>query len=103
MPKQKLFKIMLPYCIKQTENGYVILNRKYKPIGFSTEQHITYEDYPIIHKIRISPKTAASLSWKNDESCEAIFLYEDKQLRSKKSEQDKYFKRLEHLMKLLAN
>ena len=41
-------KIYLPYCLlKHASGGYIVLNRNYKPIGFSTNEYLIYEDYPI--------------------------------------------------------
>jgi len=45
--------VALPYCLKKMEDGtYIILNRRYKPIGFNSQEHVIYEDYPIHHKIK---------------------------------------------------
>jgi len=71
--------VALPYCLKKMEDGtYIILNRKYKPIGFNSQEHVIYEDYPIHHKIKgINRKTATSLSWNNSDNTDTIFLYND--------------------------
>lgn len=99
--KRKLVSVMFPYCIQREPGsaGYVLLNQDYKPIGFSTSEWIEYEKYPIIHRIRITPKTAATLSWKSDSNIEKIMMY-SKPL--KLSDVPNYFERLAHLSKLLA-
>ncbi len=94
--------IALPYCLKRLEDGsYIVLNRKYKPIGFDTKEFLTYEDYPIKHKIRgINKKTAASLSWKNSPNTEMIFLYNDGCVPThSKDSMVKYLEKLESLAK----
>ncbi len=99
--KQRLSNVMLPYCLKRERgsSGYVLLNRGYKPIGFNTSAWVQYEQYPIIHRIRITPKVAAKLSWNNDSDTESIMLYS--KLTSKKDMSD-YLGRLEYLSGLLA-
>lgn len=57
--------IYLPYCLlKHDSGGYLVLNRFYKPIGFSTTQHIVYERYPIELKfLRMTKPIATKLSF----------------------------------------
>ena len=38
--------VYFPYCIEKQEDGWVMLNRNYKPVGFNTGEFIKYEDYP---------------------------------------------------------
>lgn len=99
--KQRLANVMLPYCLKREHEslGYVLLNRDYKPIGFNTSEWIQYEQYPIIHRIRITPQIAGKLSWNNEGDTESIMLYS--RLVSKKDMAD-YFERLAYLSGLLA-
>lgn len=99
--KRKLMGVMLPYCIERIagSSGYVLLNRNYKPIGFNTANKVDYKKYPIVHHLRITPKTAAMLSWNNDTGTEKIFLYGDSLMEA---DLPQYFKRLAHLSKMLA-
>jgi hypothetical protein len=99
--KRKLESVMFPYCIKREPGsaGHVLLNQDYKPIGFNTSERIDYNKHPIVHRIRITPKTAAALSWKSDNNTEEIFMY-CKPLRAHDVTQ--YFERLAHLSKMLA-
>lgn len=49
-----VFKLVLPYCIQKVGNGYVFLNRKYKPVGFNiVDGFINYQDYPVVLPISI--------------------------------------------------
>ena len=77
MPKKDFRAIVLPYCLQKIKDGsYIILNRNYKPIGFNTNEHLRYEDYPICHRIKgINRKTAISLSYNNSNDIEKIYLY----------------------------
>jgi len=72
-------KIYLPYCLlKHASGGYIVLNRNYKPIGFSTNEYLIYEDYPIEVKfLRLSKATAVKLSWNKSDNLNQIFLYHD--------------------------
>ena len=58
---KKLFRYTMPYCVqKEAEGKYVVLNRNYKPLGFNTEKGVSYEKYPIIHKLKgLTPEIAA--------------------------------------------
>ena len=71
--------IHLPYCIQRLEDGrYVVLNRNYKPVGFTTSEHLNYEDFPVAVKFKgLTAKTAAKLSYKGSEELDCIYLYND--------------------------
>ncbi|QSV55098.1 MAG: hypothetical protein HEP80_15660 [Dolichospermum sp. UKL201] len=95
--------VFLPYCLqKQPDEKYAVLNRRYKPLGFNTREHIEYEDYPICVKLKgIGSATAAKLSWNCDSNTDIIYLYNDGCFPTKSSEDMKnYLKRLEILAKL---
>lgn len=68
----------LPYCLqKQPDGRYAVLNRRYKPLGFITGEHIDYAAYPSLAKMRMTAKLAAGLSWKGDTDVETVYLYND--------------------------
>ncbi len=73
-------KLFLIYCLDQRPDGqWVALNRRYKPVGFSSTDWIDYEAHPVGFKFK-RPLTEAqvrSLSWKGDPSPERIYLYSD--------------------------
>ena len=95
--------VFFPYCLlKHDSGGYLVLNRDYKPLGFSTNKHLTYEDYPIEVKfLKISKKTAQKLSWKGSDSVEEIFLYHDGTIPTCSEENMKnYLEKLKRLAKL---
>jgi len=70
--------LCFPYCLKRQSGGrYVVLNRRYKPIGFDTHTHVDYEAYPITIKLRMTRKTAAALSCNGSEAVDMIYLYND--------------------------
>lgn len=72
-------KVHFPYCIKRLENGcYIVLNRNYKPIGFTREGHVDHAAFPVAVKFkRLTATTAARLSWNASPSTDEIFLYND--------------------------
>lgn len=70
--------MFLPYCLqKQPDGRYAVLNRDYKPLGFTTAEELNYASYPILVKLRMRPATAAKLSFKGDPDVNSIFLYSD--------------------------
>ena len=71
--------VFMPYCIKRQENGkYAVLNRRYKPVGFTISEHIKYEEYPVLVDIRgLTPAKASKISFKGDPDTDTIYLYND--------------------------
>jgi hypothetical protein len=75
-----LFRHMyLPYCLMRLEDGsYVVTNRRYKPIGMTTTDHVTYEDLEVrVRFKRLTVATARALDHAGRESLERIYLYND--------------------------
>ncbi|MFH2138785.1 MAG: hypothetical protein ABII88_09770 [Candidatus Omnitrophota bacterium] len=94
--------VALPYCLKKLDDGtYVILNRKYKPVGFNTSNQLDYKDYPICHKIKgIKQKTAMTLSFNHDDNVDSIYLYSDSCIpTSSAKNMNKYLEKLRILSK----
>jgi len=100
----KLFQdLFLPYCLQQQEDGrYAVLNRAYKPVGFFTQDHIEYGNYPILVALRIRSKTASRLSWNQDGNTSSIFLYDGGSPTRSKVKMKSYLERLELLARLKA-
>jgi len=71
--------VYLPYCLKKQSNGgYVVLNRDCKPLGFATAKFITYDEFPVTAKIEgITSKVAKELSWNDSDNVDIIYLYND--------------------------
>lgn len=70
--------IYMPYCLQQRPDGrYAVLNRRYKPLGFLTKGYVDYEAFPVLTKLRMTPKLAAVLSCKAKPDVDQIFLYSD--------------------------
>jgi hypothetical protein len=95
----------LPYVLERQKDGrYAVLNRYYKPVGFTTEDFIDYEGYPVtVNLPGLTPRIAASLSCKADTNVEVIYLYNDQSNpTSGKSEMLAYQKKLAMLAKLDA-
>lgn len=68
----------LIYCLELLECGrYVALNRNYKPIGFLTDDHVNFAEYPVLLDVRITAGMAARISYKGDDSTARIYLYND--------------------------
>jgi len=71
--------IFLPYCLDRQEDGrYAVLNRNYKPLGFTTREFTTYSDYPVLVTIKgLSPEKIRAISANGDADPERIYLYND--------------------------
>lgn len=68
----------LPYCIQRLADGrYIVLNRRYKPVGSFTSNWVVYEDDPSACNLDITPAVAKRLSWNGSEDTDVIHLYAD--------------------------
>lgn len=95
--------IFLPYCLQRLKDGrYIVLNRKYKPLGISSSAWITYETDPSVQKIKgITAAKARALSHRGDDDIEKIYLYSDGCIPTATAEDmAAYSKRLTLLAKL---
>lgn len=96
-----LYRTHFPYCIDKTESGYVLLNRKYKPVGFLTNTEVDYSSYPI----EFSPASLKEATLKklsiNGETDFPVFLYGNGTLPWSSSENEKaYLEKLSLLAKM---
>lgn len=82
------------------DGSYVVLNREYKPLGFNSQQHFNYEEYPISAKIKgLTSKSIKKLAWNEAITDEGyIFLYNDKLIPTRsKLNMKMYLEKLEIL------
>ena len=91
---------VLIYVLKKLPNGaYIALNRNYKPLGFPLREWVDYDQLTHLHLwLRISPKTAAKLSWEGSDDTEMIAFYNDGTIpfRNNKQNTEAYLRRLAH-------
>lgn len=76
----ELRQLILIYCLQRLPDGsYVALNRRYKPVGFSTVEWVDYEAAPVRFKFKraLSAAQIAALSYQGDTDPERIYLYND--------------------------
>lgn len=68
-----------PYCLdRQSDGSYAVLNRRYKPIGMTTGEHVDYMTAPgRVRFKRMGPATARALSFEGSENLDRIYLYDD--------------------------
>ena len=95
--------IFMPYCIqKQLDGRYAVLNRKYKPVGFHTADHLAYEEYPILVKFKgLTKAKAAKISFNGSNNVDEIYLYNDGCVPTHtKQDMQAYLTRLEVLANL---
>ena len=48
-------RVWLPYCLKKMNDqagGWIVLNRRYKPLGMPLDQWAVYEDVPRHQRVR---------------------------------------------------
>lgn len=92
-----------PYCLEKMDDGrYVLLNRKYKPIGFMVGEHVTYEDHPVGMRLPgLTAAVASQLDVKGRDGLDKIWLYDQGSVpTASPANLDAYFKRLGLLMTL---
>lgn len=72
--------VYLPYCLQLLPDGsYVVLNRRYKPVGITRTDWVEYEDYPTRMRFK-KALTAAQrerLDAKGRSDSDCIYLYND--------------------------
>lgn len=76
----ELRQLILIYCLqRQPDGSYIALNRRYKPLGFSTTERVDYDAFPIRFKFKraLSSAQITALSYKGDANPECIYLYND--------------------------
>jgi hypothetical protein len=103
MPIMNPRAIFFPYCIQKIKDDrHVVLNRNYKPLGFITEDFVTYENYPIGVKFKgLTARKAALISYKGSTDLDTIYLYNDGCIPTESAANMKaYLARLEVLAKL---
>lgn len=72
--------LCLIYCLDRMPDGsYVALNRRYKPIGYTSGEWVKYEELPVRFKFKraLSAQQIASISYCGDTAAERIYLYND--------------------------
>jgi hypothetical protein len=71
--------VYFPYCLQRQKDGsWVFLNRNYKPIGFNTDDYITYENQPVSMRLEgLGPAMVKKLSVSGCVDYERIYLYKD--------------------------
>jgi hypothetical protein len=95
--------IHMPYCLKRQSDGcYVVLNRNYKPLGFTTDTWVKYEEYPVAVKFKkLTARIAAKLSIDRDDNLDTIYLYGDDSIPTRTAaDMRAYLTRLGILMSL---
>lgn len=81
MADASLFRLVfLPYCLQLQDDGmYLVLNRRYKPVGITRTDWVDYGEYPV--RVRFKRKLSAAqvkaLSARGSEDATCIYLYND--------------------------
>ncbi|MBN8413593.1 hypothetical protein [Halomonas litopenaei] len=71
--------VYFPYCIEKQANGnWVVLNRSYKPVGFNTDDFVTYEQHPVSACLSgLGPAKLKKLSYSGEIEGDRVYLYND--------------------------
>ena len=93
--------IYLPYAIERIDDGrYVVLNRRYKPLGIHASAFIAYAPHAV-HLLGLDEDTARKLSHKGSPDTACIWLYGDASTPLESTESwDAYQRRLQLLAAL---
>lgn len=80
----------------------MITNRRYKPVGMTSTDHVDYDAHPVRVKFkRLTAATARKLDYKGREDLERIYLYNDGCVPTEsQANWDAYSARLQSLAKL---
>lgn len=73
-------QVFLPYCLQRQEDGsYVVLNRRYKPVGITRTDWVDYAQYPVSVKLKraLSAAQIAALDCEGRTNLDRIYLYND--------------------------
>lgn len=100
----QMYRIHFPYCLQPLADGRaILLNRRYKPLGVQSKDHVEYETHPSTFSLKLNEATAAKLSWdgRYPGDGQPIWLYRDS-CAPRRSAQDlkAYLDRLPILMLL---
>lgn len=67
-----------PYCLQRLDDGrYILVNRRYKPLGVQSNAWVTYETHPTAFPLKIIPTAARKLSYEGSADVDKIYLYND--------------------------
>lgn len=72
--------VYLPYCLQRQDDGcYLVLNRRYKPVGITLTEWVDYAEYPARFKFKraLSAAQIAKLDCKGRTDVDCIYLYND--------------------------
>ena len=102
-----LRQLLFPYCLdRQPDGRYAVLNRKYKPVGFSTGsgEYIEYGAFPVLLTIKgLTAAVAAKISCDGSSNLQRIYLYNDGCVPTDGADHwDAYASKLKVLAKLKA-
>lgn len=91
-----------PYCIQRLDDGrYILLNRRYKPLGWQGREWVDYGTHPSAAKLRVTAATARKLSYEGSPATDVIYLYNDGCVPTRSAANMRaYLERLAVLMKL---
>ncbi|ATG94794.1 hypothetical protein QRO08_16755 [Paracidovorax citrulli] len=73
-------QVFLPYCLIKTADGaYVVVNRRYKPVGIVLTDWVNYDKYPVKVRFKkaLSKAQIAALDYAGRTDDTRIYLYND--------------------------
>jgi hypothetical protein len=88
--------VYLPYCLKkQADGSWVVLNRRYKPVGFNTSEWVDYENFPVSAKLEgLTQAKLSKLSYTGVADGDTVYLYNDGCIPTNKGNMAGYLEKL---------
>ncbi len=82
---QSFRRVFLPYCLQQLADGrWIVLNRRYKPLGVASSDWVVYEEHPSAYKAKITKALRQKLDCGSSYRDDCIYLYENFEPKDKK-------------------
>lgn len=105
MATYAFWRICMPYCLIQLRDGrYIVVNRRYKPLGVAASDHVDYDTHPSAAKLNLTAAIIQKLSWEGSADDARIYLYNDGCAPTLgKAHMDAYLARLGTLAKVTAD
>lgn len=92
-----------PYCLRKLDDGrYILVNRRYKPLGVVSRERVVYEDHPTAMRIEgLTDELALDIDVNGGAKPDHIYLYNGASTAPRTEQAtSEYLQRLSKLMTL---
>jgi hypothetical protein len=76
----KVRQVFMPYCLQRLKDGgYLLLNRRYKPLGVLSGEWVDYDSHPSKFRLKraLSDAQIANLDCAGRNNADCIYFYDD--------------------------